>query len=298
MLHLSEGELTLLVLMAEKTDRGTLFGKLYRTSRGDAWRIDCRPYGWITGLGGVGLRNREMAEAVLNLIRLRVARGEDPGAACAEYLRSTSTLNQVVPIYHRWLQHVEGLVAGGERSPRTLQEYRRYARDGGELSFWGRRSILAVTSHELDRWNAWLVERGLGPKTRRHVVGALRTAYRWAGRGQRWAEPYWPSIAVPEYEPVIVSPSVQDAILERVPEPERGAHLIACHMGLRPGEIRALDAVDYFRAPGDEFAGLRVCKAMQGLEAGAPVGPTKGKRNRNPCCGGVSRGFVPSKSTT
>jgi integrase len=163
----------------------------------------------------------------------------------------------------------------------TLREYARYARKDGELSFWGKRSILAVTSDELDRWNASLAERGLSPKTRRHVIGALRTCFRWAMRTRRLQEPVWPSISVPEYEPQIITPQQQDAILEAIPEIERGAFLIACHMGLRPSEIRALEPADYFKAPDEEFAGLRVCKAMDGNAWDAEIGPTKNKRNRN-----------------
>jgi hypothetical protein len=82
---LSEAERTMAVLMA-RGDRD-LFGVVRRTSDGKRWRIDARPYGWIHGLAGVSFGDdRAMAEAVLNVIRVKIAHGHPPDEVVAEFL--------------------------------------------------------------------------------------------------------------------------------------------------------------------------------------------------------------------
>jgi hypothetical protein len=82
---------------------------------------------------------------------------------------------------------------------------------------------------------------------------------------------------VDEYEPRILSIEDQDAILEAIPERERGIFLALALLGLRPGEARALDIADYANG------WLIVDKAVKGSGSQAPIRGTKtGKGKRLP----------------
>jgi integrase len=84
--------------------------------------------------------------------------------------------------------------------------------------------------------------------------------------------PAFPTMPVPDHPPTILSGTTQQSILDRIPFQRRGAFLAACH-GVRPGEIRALDAGDLEEREG--VPGLRIRRAIKGPNATAPVGSTK-----------------------
>jgi integrase len=68
---------------------------------------------------------------------------------------------------------------------------------------------------------------------------------RWLERrGDIAKAPRLPSVRVDEHEPRILAISDQDAVLACIPEPERGIFLALAHLGLRPGEARALVVSD------------------------------------------------------
>jgi integrase len=169
---------------------------------------------------------------------------------------------------------MDALVEVGDRSPLTVREYRRFARKGGELAWWGAQSLTAVNEGTIESWSIWMAkERDLSPKTRKHILGAFRTFVRWCKRRAWMREvPPFPTVQVPEYEPTILSLETQRAILEAIPEADRGAHLVLAFMGVRPGEARALTVGDY--RPG-ETPSLSITKAIQGPGPRARVGPTE-----------------------
>ncbi len=111
------------------------------------------------------------------------------------------------------------------------------------------------------------------------MLGAFRAFLRWCQRQRTLREvPAFPHVAQANYTPTILSPATQQAILDAIPEADRGAHLAMAFMGLRPGEVRALTVADY--RPGDPPR-LSITKAVQGPGPSARVGPTKTRRNRD-----------------
>jgi len=279
--HLSHAEATLLVMAAEGKRQ---FGKVVPGPRGNGWRIDVRPYGYIYGIAGRGFADQEIALGLLNVIRIEIAEGASREAAVAPYLRSHSAVNRITNRYARWIKVKEEEAEVGDLSPRTVQEYRRYARPGGEVEWWDQQSVFEITTARLKAWSLALAKRGLSPATRKHVLGAFRTFMSWLREEdpRRFAIiPEFPTIKVPEHEPVILTPKAQEAILETFSDPtEWLSHALAGRCGLRSGEVRALAPGDYRGRDEDDVPWLSVTKAMQTLSWDGEPGPTKNKRNR------------------
>ena len=85
------------------------------------------------------------------------------------------------------------------------------------------------------------------------------------------------SVRVEEYEPRILSITDQDTVLAHIPDEDRGIFLALAHLGLRPGEARALTVGDY------RDGWLFVDKAAKSKAAGAEIRGTKtGKPKRLP----------------
>ncbi len=271
------------LLMAGRREEGQRFGRVRRGARGRGWRVDVRPFGWIHSLAGVGFgERRHEAKLVLRKIRARVDQGMSAQEAVAPFLPISSNVARVATHYAAWLDARRRELALERLSPRTVHEYERYARSGGELDFWHGRTIYDVDGPALEEWSLWLAERGLAPKTVRNVLGAFRTFVRYLQRrGELERAPLFPVVQVPEHLPQVLALEDQARILAAIPALERGAHLVAATMGLRPGEVRALRPADYApaRAPGD-LARLHVRHARQGHSANAPLGPTKTRRER------------------
>jgi len=279
--HLSHAEATLLVMAAEGERQ---FGKVVPGPRGKGWRIDVRPYGYLYGIAGRGFADQEIALGLLNVIRIEIAEGASREAAVAPYLRSHSAVNRIANRYARWVEVKEAEADVGDLSPRTVQEYRRYARRGGEVEWWEEQSVFEITTARLKAWNLALAKRGLSPATRKHVLGAFRTFMSWLREEdpRRFAIiPEFPTIRVPEHEPVILTPKAQEAILGTFTEVNEWlSHALAGRCGLRSGEVRALAPGDYRGRDEDGVPWLSITKAMQTLSWDGEPGPTKNKRNR------------------
>jgi integrase len=109
----------------------------------------------------------------------------------------------------------------------------------------------------------------------KNVLAAFRAFMRWCRRRvPDLVIPDFPAVAVPQHPYVKVSPKTRLAVIDAIPEVRRGAFLAAC-LGMRPGEIRALDVRDY--ADGE----LTVARALKTPRATDPAGPTKGLRARS-----------------
>jgi integrase len=171
-----------------------------------------------------------------------------------------------------WLRHRRAHCKAGDISPTYLRELERYARADGYIPWWKGVSIFEVTYGGLEDWSQSLAEQGLSGSTRRKVLGAFRTFLAWLRRrGDIDAVPEFPSVPVDEYAPTIISANAQDAILAQIPFDRRGAILAAVRLGIRPGEIRALDVDDY------QEGWIMLSKAKKGPNDNAP---TRGTKNR------------------
>lgn len=241
--------------------------------------IDLRPHGRIWSLGGVPFRGddgRVLAEGVLAAIRIAVDEGATLEDAIARY-QPAARSERVQAAYGRFVAAFETKVKSGDRSAGTLAQYRRYQR--AELPYWQKTTVADLNFASLEDWNDHLVERGLAPKTRKNLLGAMHACCRWLERrGELKTVPAFPQIEPPEHLPTIVPESVVADILGRIPEKRRGPYLVAALMGLRPGEIRALEIADVQK--GGKFWKLKVSKAVQGPLSDSPVGPTKNRRER------------------
>ncbi len=108
-------------------------------------------------------------------------------------------------------------------------------------------------------------------------MGTFHTLARWLRRrGQLREMPEFPGVPVDEYSPTIIDEDTQDALLDAIPSPRRGAFLALVYMGLRPGEVRALNVEDYDL----RTQTLRVRAAMKGCNAQAPRRSTKTRKVR------------------
>ncbi|MCP5057864.1 MAG: tyrosine-type recombinase/integrase [bacterium] len=82
---------------------------------------------------------------------------------------------------------------------------------------------------------------------------------------------------VHEHQPRVLSIGDQDSILDAIPNNERGIFLALAHLGLRPGEARALDVADF------QDGWLTIDKAAKGTSPDAEIRGTKtGKAKRIP----------------
>ena len=279
--HLSHAEATLLVMSAEGQRQ---FGKVVKGPRGKGWRIDARPFGYIYGIAGRGFASKRIATALLSVIRIEIAQGASREAAVAPSLRSGASVNRIRNRHARWVKYKEAEAAAGLLSPSTVREYRRYARSGGELDWWGAGSVFEISTARLKEWNLALAERGLAPGTRRRVLTAFRGFMGWLREEDEkrfGVIPAFPRISVPDHEPVILTPQAQDAILKTFTAPaEWLSHAVAGRCGLRSGEIRALAPGDYRGRDEDGVPWLAVTKAMKTLSEKGEPGVTKGKRGR------------------
>jgi integrase len=127
----------------------------------------------------------------------------------------------------------------------------------------------------LEDWSLWLADRGLSPKTRRNALGAFHSFLSWLRRrGDIRDVPEFPWPKVEEHEPRVLTIEDQDAILDAIPEPERGIFLALALLGLRPSEARALEVADY------QNGWITVDKAVKGSSATAVIGGTKTGRGK------------------
>ena len=110
------------------------------------------------------------------------------------------------------------------------------------------------------------------------MLGGFRSFLSWLHRrGELREIPEFPWPKVEEHQPRVLSIQDQDAVLAAIPERERGIFLALAHLGLRPGEARALDVTDY------RDGWLFIERAVKGAAASAPVRGTKtGKPKRLP----------------
>ena len=253
-----------------------------RTQRGqESYYLDFRPYGRVYSNRGVPITDQRTAERVLRQIQARVAEGRDMLSVLADYMSGDAAPNLVSTWLPRWIEHMELLVEDGARSPTYLAAIRSYTRDEERAPFgwWRGRTVHEIKKPTLATWRDWLRrDLKLSPKSVANVLGVFRSFTRWLADEERAVlarMPAFPAVHQgDEHAPTIITLETQDAILQAIPTAQRGAFLALC-LGLRPGEVRALNVADY-----SADGWLTVAKAVKGDAAKAPIRGTKTRRAR------------------
>ena len=268
---------------ADRATKWSLVGELgrirwERRAKGRAFYLDFRPYGLVWSNRGIRITDRATAERLLQEIRGKVAERDSLESVLADYVPTTAKLNQVPSHLVRWLAVKRREMEASSLSPSYFRDLELYSRPGGYFSFFDKCAVHEITYGVLEDFSLELADRNLSPKSRRNALGAFRSFLGWLKkRGELHELPEFPWPKVNEYEPRILSIEDQDAILEAIPERERGIFLALALLGLRPGEARALDIADYANG------WLIVDKAVKGSGSQAPIRGTKtGKGKRLP----------------
>jgi len=252
--------------------------------------LDFRPFGRIWSHNGVPIPDERTAQLVLKKIHARVAEGRDLESVLADFAGSNAAPNRVGTWLNNWLANKRSQTASGQLSPTYLAALESYARPGGHFSWWKGRVVSDIKKPTLHDWLTWLLRDQVDEKTgepwklsaksAQNVLGAFRSFTSWLVHDRELLprSPKFPTVAVDEYRPTILTPAQLANVLAAIPEERRGIFLAATHC-LRPGEARALDARDYTVGE-DSIGRLTISKAVKGKTATAPIRGTKTRRSR------------------
>ncbi len=257
-------------------------GRICHRVRGENGRreffLDFRPYGRVWSNRGIAITDEETARRLIEQIRGLVADGALLEAVLARYQPITAKVNSVAAWLPRWLEVRRRECAAGSLSPNYLTELERLAAPGGYFSFLADKSIHEISFGTLEDFSLWLADRDLSPKSRRNYLAAFQAFLKWLKRrGEIRDVPELPLPKCDEHKPRLLAISDQDCVLAAIPEEDRGIFLSLAHLGLRPGEARALIVSDY------QDGWLHVSKAFKGKSISSPIRGTKtGKPKRLP----------------
>jgi integrase len=231
--------------------------------------------------GPIVLESHKMAERALEAIRVRIAAGE-PLNAVLDSFRPTGAYH-VNRCAERWLAHQRERAASGQVARTTLRKYDWHV-ERHIAPRWAGTTVHDLTYGALEDWMLELRSSGLSESTVRSVLATMRTMLRWLKRRQEIREiPDFPTVAVPEREPALLTMEQQTAVLEAIPAAIRGIFLAMADLWLRPNEARALAPSDYQlvkdRGPGDPAGWMTIQRAAQ--DHHADVTPRKWTKTRS-----------------
>lgn len=201
----------------------------------------------IQGNGWVALRTQELAELVLDSIRQKVRAGTPRLAALAPYLRREA---EVMTFRRAWERFVLAKWQQGRHGGRQLSRERTRHLNGylerGHLTELLEVPIHALGYRQLEEWRDKLFERGLAPKSVKHLIADVGTCLRWLARRQEIERvPELPDVRVPEYVARIPSAAEVTRLLDAIPWRVRGQWLARSLLGLRPSEAWRASVSDW-----------------------------------------------------
>jgi integrase len=234
---------------------------------------------YLYSFRGARFESKEMAEAILAHVHMEHAKGRALDDVLSELAPHQSATSGIEHLLAQWLDLFRKKVKAGDRQPRTLREYERWARSEPKVpdepenhfAYWYGRSVWEVDEASLEEWSYWLAQRGLSSKTRRNVMAGFRSFLAWVARKRRsFAVPHFPWPTAPDHLPTVLTREVQAKVLDAIPESKRGIFIALADLLIRPGEARVLRVRDW---TGDE---LRVERAAKDRRLGGIVrGPKK-----------------------
>jgi integrase len=105
--------------------------------------------------------------------------------------------------------------------------------------FFSEMDVREIFPMHVNEWYLSLPQKSLN--TIKNICDALRNFFNWlhTGRIIEHSMPF-PAVEIPEHEPECLSPEMQMAILEKIPEIHRPIYAFLFYQGCRIGEARAL----------------------------------------------------------
>lgn len=171
------------------------------------------------------------ARAYEAMLRHRLMRGEpiDPPAAAR-----SETFEQFA-----WRWHREYALVNNKPSE---QRNKKWTLKGSLVPFFGKMNIAEITAHDIERFKARELERGLKPKTVNDYLTILRkclvTAYDWLELDGAPPKIAW--LKCPPAETHFLSEKECQRLLSNAHGLVHDMLLMALHTGMRQGEIRGL----------------------------------------------------------
>ena len=164
----------------------------------------------------------------------------------------------------------------GDRSPRTLRDYERWAEPGNHFDFWRNRSIDDITYSDGVEWLKWLKSRVESDKARKNIVTGFRAFLSWLVRAEALERvPNLPAPKVQGRDPQTITREQQHRILDAMPAESRGVYLAMALLGIRPSEAIAMHA-SQIRADGTVI----IDRSRADRQLGTDVPRTKTRRAR------------------
>ena len=188
---------------------------------------------------GSPLYSERQANRLLERIRSEIDAGEfNPKNYIQRELKALRLGNYVTA----WLRRQEGRLQVGEISYGYFREMRSVVRNY-LIPHLGNKDIRTLTKGNL---NDFLLELTVGAKTKKNIMGMLRAIYTDAMDREDIARvPSFPKVKTADPQVRWIEPEAQDAILAQFTDPVRRAFFaVLVHMGIRPGEARALTWAD------------------------------------------------------
>ncbi|MCP5058660.1 MAG: tyrosine-type recombinase/integrase [bacterium] len=221
------------------------WGKVFeRPGKGGTRRhwLDFGRHGKLYSHKGVPFEGREQAEALLRTVRI-LAQEVGKNGAIDRFAPVASPKRRVGVWLKSWLLDFEEMVKSGDRAPRTLREYSRWAKPGGHFDFWRNRSILLIGPMASKEFLRWLRLRGVQGKTAWNVVAGFHAFLAWLveiEELERVPKLMWPKKHSPKTS--VIGIETQQAILDAIPEDARGVYLAMARLCVRPSEAVVMNA--------------------------------------------------------
>ena len=192
----------------------------------------------------VRITHRKVADAILRVVRERIAAGDPPLAAIAPFLREKAPDLLFRRCWERFCE-AKGRQGHGQLSDKRLDELEGHRRRG-HLD-----ALLELPAHQigyaqLEELRDHLFDGGLAAGSVHHVLADIGTCFRWLHRRQEVPRvPPLPSVKIPEHTPRIPSPAQVQQLLDAIPWHLRGQWLARSQLGLRPSEAQRANVADW-----------------------------------------------------
>jgi integrase len=232
-----------------------------------------RVYSMPTLAGPRVFKIREDAEAALHYIRSKVAAG-GPLPAVLDSFRPFGE-SHVLRCAERWVEHQYKRADAGQLSRGGVKALEGRIRRHWPAK-WDGVCTHEIRKHHLEDWTMELQSSGYAPATVVVLLSNLRAMLVWLKDRQEILDvPAFPSVAIPDHAPRLLTREQQTAVLDEIAIEQRGIYLALADLWLRPNEGRALRPAAYevvkHRTDEDPAGWMAIKRAAEGQRADAPI---------------------------